>query len=262
MYKNVIFSICICVLVLTLSGCKQPDELKVAASAVPHAEMLEHIQPELKQAGIKLTIVVSDDYNMPNRALAEHAVDANFFQHANFLAEQIKQFHYPIESIAKIELEPMGLYSKKVRTIAELQAGAVIAVPNDPTNEARALLLLQQHGLLQLKDPKQALATILDIAQNPHQFKFVEVDTAMLARSLPDVDAAVVNTNYALQANLHPAQDALILEDQQSPYANVLVIRAGDSQRADIQALIKALTSDKMREFILQHYKGAVVPAF
>lgn len=244
---------------LLLTGCSSENKegLKVAASAVPHAQMLEEIKPDLQKEGINLIIIVTDDYNMPNRALANGEIDANFFQHLPFMEEQIKQFHYPIQSLAKIEIEPMGIYSKKIHSLGELKGS--IAVPNDPSNEARALLLLQKQGVIELDKPGNLQATILNIAKNPKNLKFIEVDAAMLPRTLEDVDAAVINTNYALQAGL---KDALALESKDSPYANIIAVRTGDENRPDIIALKKAMTSDKMRKFILTQYHGAVLPAY
>jgi D-methionine transport system substrate-binding protein len=248
---------------LLLFGCSKPSNgLKVAATAVPHAQMLEFIKPDLKAQGIDLNIIVTDDYNMPNRALAQKEVDANFFQHVPFLDEQIRQFHYRIENFGAIEIEPMGIYSKKITSLSNLKNKAVIAVPNDPSNEARALLLLQDQGLISLDNPKNLNATVANIKSNPKQLKFIEVDAAMLPRSLPDVDAAVINTNYALEAKLDPSTDALALESKDSPYANILAIRIGDEDRPDLIALKEAMTSDKMRDFIEKTYKGAVLPAF
>jgi D-methionine transport system substrate-binding protein len=249
-------------LLSALSSCSSPKNgFKVAATPVPHAQMLEFVKPDLKAQGIDLIIVVTDDYNMPNRALANREVEANFFQHIPFMEEQIKQFHYSIESIAKVELEPMGIYSKKIRSLSELKDSATIAIPNDPTNEARALSLLQGQGVIQLDDPNNLQATVLNITDNPKLIKFIEVDAAMLPRSLDDVDAAAINTNYALEAKLSPLE-ALVLESKDSPYANVIAIRIGDENRPEIEALKTAMTSEKMREFILNKYKGAVIPAF
>ncbi len=246
-----------------LLGCSQSkDGLKVVATPVPHAQMLEFIKPDLKAQGIELNIVITDDYNMPNRALNDGEADANFFQHIPFLEEQIKQFNYKIESIAKIEIEPMGIYSKKIHHLSELKEGGVVAIPNDPTNEARALLLLQQQGIVQLDDSNNLQATVLNITKNPKRLKFIEVDAAMLPRTLEDVEIAAINTNYALEAHLSPEKDALLLENKNSPYANIIVIRTGDETRADIQALKAAMTSEKMRAFILEKYKGEILPAF
>jgi D-methionine transport system substrate-binding protein len=251
---KMLISLC---LILCSCSSEQKGGLKVMASAVPHAQMLEAVKPQLKAEGINLDIIVTDDYNLPNRALANQEIDANFFQHIPFMEEQIKQFHYPIESLAKIEIEPMGIYSKKIDSLSELKEGATIAVPNDPTNEARALLLLQELGLIQLN--KSNNATILNIVKNPKNVKFIEVDAAMLPRTLEDVDAAAINMNYALQADL---AKALAIEGKNSPYANIIAIRIGDEHRPEIIALKKAMTSEKMREFILKTYHGAIEPAF
>lgn len=245
------------------TGCSKTQKgLKVAATAVPHAQMLEFVKHELKEKDINLMIIVTDDYNMPNRALVQKEIDANFFQHVPFLEEQIRQFHYRIQNYAAIEIEPMGIYSSKIQLLLQLNDNAVIAIPNDPTNEGRALLLLQSQGLIKLKDPNSWTATLRDITSNPKNIKFIEVDAAMLPRSLSDVDAAVINTNYALQAHLDPREDALALESKDSPYVNIIAIRDGDEERPDLIALKEAMTSHKMREFIIRTYKGAVVPAF
>ena len=248
-----------------LCGCsKSPPGLKVAATAVPHAQMLEFIKPDLATQGINLVIIVTDDYNMPNRALADKEIDANFFQHIPFMNSQIDEFHYPIESIGKIEIEPMGIYSKKIKSLSDLKEGSVIAIPNDPTNEARALILLQSKYLIELDSSilQTSKMTVLDIKKNPKHLKFIEIDAAMLPRSLDDVDAAAINTNYALAANLSPTKDALALENKDSRYANILAIRIGDDHRPDIVALKQALTSPKMKTFILEKYQGAILPSF
>lgn len=256
-------SILLALAALALFGCTgSKHSFKVAASPMPHAEMLEFIRPDLKEKGIDMEVIVIDDYNIPNRTLAGHEVDANFFQHLPFLEEQVKEFGYKIESLAKIELEPMGIYSKKIHDLSKLPQKAKIGLPNDPTNEARALSLLAAHGLIQMKDPKNLQATVLDIASNPKQLQFIEVDAAMLPRTLDDVDAAAINTNYALAAKLSPLKDALALEGKDSPYANIIAIRMGEEKRPEVEALKTAMTSEKMREFILKQYQGAVLPAF
>jgi len=237
-------------------------KLKVAATPVPHAQMLEFIKPNLKEQGITLEVVVTNDYNVPNRALAEKEVDANFFQHIPFMDAQIAQFHYPIESLAKIEIEPMGIYSKKIQSLKDLKDNATVGIPNDPTNEGRALLLLQAQGLIKLKRPDDLKATVLSIEKNPKHLKFIEADAAMLPRSLSDLDLVVINTNYALEAKLSPKKDALALESDNSPYVNIIAIRIGDKDRPDLQALQAAMTSEKMKQFILEKYKGAILPAF
>lgn len=257
-YLIAIFSICLALFACT----KKENGLKVAATAVPHAQMLEFIKPDLHNQGIYLAILVTDDYNMPNRALAHREIDANFFQHLPFLENQIHNFGYPIESIAKVEIEPMGIYSKRWKSLQDLKNRAVITIPNDPTNEGRALLLLHEQGLITLDNPHNLHATVLNIQDNPRNLQFKEIDPAMLPRTLSEVDASVINTNYALQAGFSPLSDALALESANSPYVNVLVIHKEDEERADIRALKEALTSEKMRKFIEETYKGAVLPAF
>ncbi|MBX3718566.1 MAG: MetQ/NlpA family ABC transporter substrate-binding protein [Parachlamydiales bacterium] len=259
---NKLLTAALALLLLPCCSSTPKNGLKVAATAVPHAQMLDYIKPDLKAQGIDLIVIVTDDYNMPNRALANKEIDANFFQHQPFLDEQIVEFHYPIESIAKVELEPMGIYSKSIKSLADLKDGATIAIPNDPTNEGRALLLLQSQGVIQVGTGVGLQATPINIVENPKNIKFIEVDAAMLPRSLQDVDAAAINTNYALQAGLSPETDALALESKDSPYVNVLVVRIGDESRPDIVALKTAMTSEKMKQFIINTYKGAVLPAF
>ncbi len=263
MNKYYFYIVCALPLFFSVSCSSESKKgLKIAATPVPHAQILEFAKSDLKAQGIDLDIIVTDDYNMPNRALANHEVDANFFQHLPFLQEQIKQFHYPIKSLAAIELEPMGVYSKKIKSLSELKENGKIAVPNDPTNEGRALLLLQREGVIKLDHSQNLQATVLNIADNPKHLKFIEVDAAMLPRALEDVDAAVINTNFALGAHLSPLKDALAIEDKDSPYANIVAIRIEDENRPDIQALKKALTTDKMKQYILEQYKGAILPAF
>lgn len=258
MFKNTLL---IFVIILAFTSCSKKGGFRVAATPVPQAEMLDFIKPALKEEGIDLVIIVTDDYNVPNRALNDGEVSANFFQHLPFMEEQIQQFGYKIKSVAKIEIEPMGLYSKKYTSIHQLPQNATIAIPNDPTNEARALFLLQDHGLIHL-NTQSFSATTQNISYNPHNFKFTEVSAATLPRTLPDVDAAVINTNYALQASLDPEKDALILETKNSKYANIIAVRDGEQDDPKIEAFVKLMTSNKMKEFIEQKYKGAVIPAF
>lgn len=253
-----IFSLC-----LLFFGCtkKEPkDVLKIAATPVPHAEMLEFVKPSLKKQGIDLQIIVMDDYSLPNRALANKEVEANFFQDIPFLDEQIKQFGYKIQCYALIHLEPMGIYSDKIKSLKDLKEGAIIAVPNDPTNEYRALALCQKNGLITLKKKGDYTATVLDIATNPKNLRFKEINAALLTRTLKDVDAAVINTNFALQAGLNPDKDAIALESKDSPYANAIVIRDGEGKNPKLEALKKEMLSKKMRIFILTKYKGAIIP--
>ncbi len=246
-----------------LTGCRSHphDKLKIAATSVPHAELLEFAKPELKKNGVDLKIILLDNYNIANRALAEKELDANFFQHLPFLEEQVKEFHYPLISLAKIDIEPMGVYSEKISSLSQLKKGDLIAIPNDPTNEARALYLLQKEKIITLT-PSAGLPSILHISENLKNIHFRTVDAALLPRILPDVSAAVINANYALQAHLSPTQDAIALEGKDSPYVNVIVIRKDEEGRKDIQELKEVMTSEKMKKFIEEKYHGAVIPAF
>ena len=237
--------------------------LKVGATAVPHAEILEVVKPLLEKDGIKLEIVEFNDYVQPNLALNDKELDANFFQHEPYLKNFMEEHkEVKLKNAFGVHIEPMGIYSKKVKDLKELKDGASIAIPNDPTNGGRSLLLLRKAGLLKLKDGVNEKATVQDIAENPHNFKFQEVEAAQVPRTLEDVDAAVINTNYAMQVNLVPTKDALFMEDNTSPYVNILAVRDGDENRPEIQALIKALQSKEVKDFINEKYKGAVVPAF
>jgi D-methionine transport system substrate-binding protein len=249
---------------LSFAGCQTHEKtLKVAATPVPHADLLEAVKPELEKEGINLKIVEVDDYNLPNRLLYEKQVDANFFQHRPFLDEQNQRFGYNLKLLVAVHIEPLGIYSQKIKSLDLLKEGAIVAIPSDPTNEARALSLLQEAGLIELKSNfKGRFATVYDIEENPKNLKIEEVDAAFLPRALADVDLAVIPANFALQAHLNPTKDALALESSESPYANIVVVREGEENREDLQKLKAALTSEKMCEYILEKYKGVIVPAF
>lgn len=249
---------------LFLSACSHPDTktIKVAASPVPHSEILQLVVSDLKEKGITLEIIDIDDYQLPNRLLAEKKVDANFFQHEPFLNEQKKTFGYKIVAIAKVHVEPLGIYSDKITSLDGLRDGAVVAVPSDPTNEARALELLEREGLIKLKSGVGLKATIHDITENPKKLKIKEVDAPFLARALPDIDLGVIPSNFAIQVGLCPPKDALAMESGDSPYANVLVIREADLDRPELRELASALQSPKIKEFFTQKHCGALQPAF
>jgi D-methionine transport system substrate-binding protein len=216
----------------------------------------------LKQ-GLDVQVVVFNDYLLPNAALDAGDLDANAFQHRPFLDNQVKSRGYKIVAIADTIVEPIGLYSLKSKKIAELPAGAKIGIPNDPSNGGRGLLLLQAQGLITLRAGVGILPSVRDVVQNPHAFKFVELDAAQLPRSLPDLDAAVINTNYALQAKLKPARDAIALESRiNNPYGNIIAVRAVDKDKPIFKTLVLTYQSDEMREFILRQFDGAVLPVF
>lgn len=241
-------------------GNKEDKTIKVGASPVPHKEILEHIAPALEKEGYKLEIVEFDDYQLPNAALSSKELDANFFQHIPFLESQNAEKKYDLTYTAKIHIEPLGFYSKQITDLKDLKDGSTIAVPNDPTNEARALRLLEKNGLIKVKSGD--LVTVDDITDNPKNLKITEVEAAQLPRILVDVQGAVINTNYALSANLTPTKDALFIEGSDSPYANILAVRQDNKDSDKIKALTKALTSEDVKKFLEDKYKGSVVPAF
>lgn len=234
----------------------------VGASPVPHAEILRAAAPLLKEKGIDLRVVEFNDYVQPNLALDQGDLDANFFQHQPYLDTFNADAGTRIVSLVGIHIEPLGVYSLKLNSLDELKDRAQIAIPNDPTNGGRALLLLEAAGLIEV-DPRTGVQpTVFDITSNPKRLRFVELEAAQLSRALPDVDAAVINGNYALLAELVPTEDALFLEGSQSPYVNILAVREGETGNPALQALADVLTSDHIREFILETYGGSVVPVF
>lgn len=237
--------------------------LKIGATPVPHAEMLAEVKSDLKDKGITLEVIEFNDYVQPNIALNDKELDANFFQHEPYLNDFVKEHkEMKIKNAAGIHVEPMGIYSHKFKQLSDLPDGAKVSIPNDPTNGGRALLLLEKAGLLKLKDGVKETATVQDIAENPKNLAITEVEAAQLPRTLDDVDISVINTNFAMNADLNPVKDALFMEDKTSPYVNIIVVRDGDENRAEIKELISALQNDKMKKFIEEKYKGAIVPAF
>jgi len=244
---------------LFLLACHAKDHsiLTIQASAFPQAEILHVIKDDLEKEGVHLRILIVDDYNLPNRALAEGEIDANFFQHCPFLQEQIAQFHYPLAALTEVHIEPMGLYLHAKK----LSLNAKISLPNDPTNQTRALLLLEKGGYIRLDARKNILST-LDIVENPLHLQFYEVDAALLARTLDDVDASIIPTNYALTAKLSPIHDAILKEDASSLYANIIAIRKTECDRPELLLLKKYVTSKKVQDFINTHYEGAVLPVY
>lgn len=238
------------------------ETLTVAATAVPHAEILEVVKPLLAAEGVDLKIRVFADYVQPNVQVAEKRIDANYFQTRQYLDEFNRNRGTHLVAIEDVHVEPLGLYSRKVKALAELAEGADVALPNDPSNTGRALLLLQRAGLITLKNPADPVSTLKDIAANPKHLKFRELEAATLPRVLAQVDAAVINTNYALDAKLDPARDALAIEDSKTPYVNVLVAREDNQDAPALNKLAAALHGAAVKDFIEKKYRGAVVPAF
>ncbi|KTC19318.1 methionine ABC transporter substrate-binding protein [Pseudomonas marginalis ICMP 9505] len=247
---------------LTASFAQANEKLVVAATPIPHAEILELVKPTLAKEGVDLEIKVFTDYVQPNVQVAEKRLDANYFQTLPYLKNFNEGKGTNLVTVIGVHVEPFGGYSKKIKKIEDLKDGATVAIPNEGSNSGRALLLLQKNGLITLKDPTNALATPKDIASNPKNLKFKELESALLPRVLDQVDLDLINTNYALEAGLNPAKDALIIEDAKSPYVNFLVARPDNKDSDAIQKLAKALTSPEVKAFIDAKYKGAVVPAF
>jgi D-methionine transport system substrate-binding protein len=238
--------------------------LIVAASPTPHAQILDFIAKNLApKVGLKLQVQVVTDYVTPNLAVQDGSADADYFQHLPYLEDFNKTHGTDLVSVEAVHLEPLGLYSNKVKSAKALADGATIAVPNDATNEGRALKLLADNGLITLKSDAGITATPDDIASNPKHFKFQEIDAAQLPRTLSDVDAAVINGNYALDAHLSPTKDALLLEKAQgNPYANILAVKAGNQNDPRVKKLAELLHSPQVKQYIEKTFGGAVIPAF
>ncbi|WP_296260005.1 MULTISPECIES: MetQ/NlpA family ABC transporter substrate-binding protein [unclassified Pseudomonas] len=262
MKKTLLFTALAAALSLGVTAAQAAEKLVVGATAVPHAEILELIKPELAKEGVDLEIKVFTDYVQPNVQLNEKRLDANYFQTKPYLDGFNKGKGANLVTGVGVHVEPFGGYSKKWKSIDQLPEGATVAIPNEGSNAGRALLLLQKNGLITLKDPTNALATPKDIATNPKKLKFRELESALLPRALDQVDLDLINTNYALEAKLNPKKDALIIEGADSPYVNFLVTRTDNAHTDAINKLSKALTSQEVKDFINKKYDGAVLPAF
>lgn len=237
--------------------------IKVGATPEPHAEMLNLIKEDVEAAGYTLEVVEFTDYVTPNEALESGDIDANFFQHLPYMNSFNSERGYHLVSAAGIHIEPIALYSKKVTKLADLKNGAEIAIPNDPTNEGRALLLLEAAGLIKLEPDAGLEATPVKVAENPKGLKFVEVEAATLPRVLEDVEAAVINGNYAIPVGLSATKDGLFIENAESPYVNIVTVKDGNQNDPKVQAVVKALQSDKVKNWVADKYKnGEVVVVF
>ena len=253
---------------LALAGCKKaaapadPNTLTIAATAVPHAEILEAVKPALAKDGLKLDIRVFNDYVQPNVQVAEGRIAVSYFETESYLAEFNKARGTHLVTIAGVHVEPLGGYSKRWKSLKGLPDGATIAIPNDASTSGRALILLQKSGLITLKPGAGMTASPKDIAENPHHYVFKQLEGATLPRVIDQVDLALINTNYALEAKLRPGQDALLIEGKDSPYVNFVV--GPESARDDprVLKLVAALRSPETKAFMEQRYKGAVIPAF
>ncbi len=270
MKKLLIALLALCSIAMLLAGCggATPADggkkavMKVGATPVPHAEILNLVKPSLQKEGVDLQIIEFSDYVKPNLSLNDKELDANFFQHGPYLDAFVKDRKLPLVSAGKVHIEPMGVYSKTIKDLQKLPDGARVAIPNDPSNGGRSLALLAAAGLLQLKEGVGVNAVVGDITANPKQLRVIEIEAALLPRSLEDTDIAVINSNFAMEAGLNPVKDSLFTESGDSPYANIVAVRKGDESRPELQKLMQALRSPEVKKFINDKYKGAVVPAF
>ena len=244
------------------AGSSKAEVLKVAANPVPHAEILNQIKPLLAKEGVDLESIQITKNIQPNMALSSHEVDANFFANVPYQNNFNRDHGTNFVSFAPVHIEPLAIYSQKIKDLKDLPNGAKVAIPSDPTNSARALLLLQSAGLVTLKDPTGLTNTPFDVTSNPKNIQITELEAAQIPRSIQDLDAAVINANYALPAGLNPTKDGLFVEKADSPYANLLSVNPGDENKPAIQKLAKALQSPEVKKFIEEHYKGAIIPAF
>lgn len=243
----------------------QAVTLKVGASVTPHAEILKALQPEAEKQGIKIEIIEFTDYVQPNLALAEGDLDANYFQHLPYLTTFAADHKLDLVNAGAIHLEPLGFYSTKIKSLDELKDGATVSIPDDPTNGGRALKLLADQGLIKLKEGVGVEATDKDVVENPKNLKIEMLSAEYLARSLEDVDAAVINTNYYLEAQKNLKVDAAVLARESAegnPFANIIAVRKGDEERPEIKKLMELLRSETVAKFINETYDGAVIPAF
>lgn len=253
-------------LLLTACGPQESkaDEtvVKIGVSPAPHGEIVEQVVEDLAKEGIKLEIVEYTDYIMPNKALDQGDIDLNFFQHVPYLENMIKSDNLSLEVLGKVHIEPMGVFSDKVKSVAEIPENGEVYIPNDTTNGGRALLLLQREGLIKLGDGAGTDASEQDIVENPKRIKFTPLEAALITGVYKDVDAAVINGNYAIEAGLNPVKDSVAIEDADSPYVNIIACREGEANKEEYQKILKAIQSDKVKKFIEEKYDGAVVPAY
>jgi D-methionine transport system substrate-binding protein len=239
-------------------------KLRIGVTPVPHAEIVNFVKDSLApKANLIIEVIEFTDYVLPNVALADGSIDVNFFQHLPYLEDYNSEHNTQLIAISSIHIEPLGIYSQKYKSLDEIPAGAQVAIPNDATNGGRALELLKTAGLLELKEASDFKATVDDITDNPRELKIIELEAAQLPRSLEDTDIAVINGNYALEAGLVPAKDALALEPvENNPYANVLVVNSGRENEPAVQAFVSLMTSQEVKDFIEDKYQGSVIPAF
>ncbi|MES1163040.1 MAG: MetQ/NlpA family ABC transporter substrate-binding protein [Rhizobacter sp.] len=248
---------------LTLAGIVQAqDVIRIGVTAGPHAQIAEVAKKVAERDGLKLQIVEFQDYIQPNAALDSGDLQANSYQHLPFLQSQIQSRGYKISAVGDTVTFPMGFYSKKFKSLAELPDGAKVGIQNDPSNSGRALALLQKYGVIKLKPGAGITATPLDVIDNPKHLQIVQIEAAQLPRSLDDLAVSAINTNYAVQANLVPTRDAIAIEDAKSPYANLLAVRTQDKDKPWVPKLVKAFQSPEVKKLVESSFAGSMVPAF
>jgi D-methionine transport system substrate-binding protein len=247
---------------LVAAGSALAQDIKVGVTPGEHAQIMEKVAEIAKTKGLNIEILEFSDYVVPNQALNDGDIQANSFQHQPYLDNQIADRKFDLVSVGKTITTPMGVYSKKVKSLDELEDGASVAIPNDPTNGGRALLVLASKGLIKFGDNAGLKVTPADIVENPKNIEFSELDAAQLPRSLDDVDAAVINTNYAMEAGLHPKTDAIAIEGEKSPYANVIAVRSADKDQPWVKTLVESYNNDTIRDFINTEFKGALIPSW
>jgi D-methionine transport system substrate-binding protein len=238
------------------------ENIKVGVTPGEHAQIMEKVAAIAAKKGLNIEILEFSDYVVPNQALNDGDIQANSFQHQPYLDNQITDRKFDLVSVGKTITTPMGVYSKKVKNLDELKEGSTVAIPNDPTNGGRALLVLASKGLIKFKDNPGVKVTVADIIENPKKIEFAEIDAAQLPRSLDDVAAAVINTNYAMEAGLNPKKDAIAIEGEKSPYANVIVVRTADKDKPWVKTLVESYHDDSIRAFINDQFKGALIPSW
>jgi len=245
-----------------ISGAALAEDIKVGVTPGEHAQIMEKVREIAAEKGLNIEILEFSDYVVPNQALADGDLNANSFQHKPYLDNQIADRGFDLVPVAKTITTPMGVYSKKVKSLSELGDGATVGIPNDPTNGGRALLILEKEGLIKVNPDAGLKAGPADVTENPKNLQFAELDAAQLPRSLDDVDAAVINTNYALEAGLHPNRDAIAIEGTESPYANLIVVRSEDKDAEWVKTLVESYNNDTIKDFINEEFKGALIPSW
>jgi len=245
-----------------LAGAAMAEDIKVGVSPGEHAEIMEEVAKIAAPMGLNIDVVEFSDYVVPNQALADGDIQANSFQHKPYLDNQIKDRGFELVPVATTITTPMGVYSDKIKTLDDFPEGGSMGIPNDPTNGGRALLVLQQLGLIKLAEGTGLVPTVLDVTENPKGIKFRELDAAQLPRSLADLDAALINTNYAIASGLNPKEDSIAMESAENPYVNIIVVRKGDEEQPWVKPLIEAYHSPEVKAFIEEKYHGTVLTSW